>query len=180
MAQHTRAALARIEMMMTPALIRRPEPSFARAAAVVVLGLVLAVGAAGCVTSPDDTGDDLAANRRKWQSQGIRDYSVRYRLICFCVTSATDPVLLQVRNGALVSVTRVADGTPVDPSRWAGIYYTVDELFALLTQAQAQGPNQLRVSYDPALGYPTEVYLDERAAIADDERSYEMSGLVPR
>lgn len=145
----------------------------------LLAALLLSVTLPACTTSPDEPGDDLFANRRQWLSQRIDDYQIQFRLICFCVPDATAPVILQVRNGAIVSVTRVSDGVAVPPSKWQGIYYTVDQMFALIADAQAKGADEVRVSYDSALSYPTLVFIDESQRLADEERHFEMSGLTP-
>jgi len=142
--------------------------------------LLLSLTLPACTTSPDDPGDDLAANRRHWQSQRIADYQVQFRMSCSCVPDATAPVVLQVRNRAIVSVTRVSDGVAISPSRWEGLYYTVDRMFALIAEAQAKGADEVRVSYDPLLRYPTTVFIDQSQRLADEERYFEMSGLEPR
>ncbi|HEU0108830.1 MAG TPA: DUF6174 domain-containing protein [Vicinamibacteria bacterium] len=133
-----------------------------------------------CTTSPDDPGDDLASNRRHWQSQRLADYQVQFRMSCFCVPDVIAPVVLQVRGGAIVSVTRVSDGVAVSPSRWKGVYYTVDQMFALIAAAQAKGADEVRVTYDPLLRYPTTVFIDPSQRLADDEQYFAMSGLGPR
>ena len=149
-----------------------------RAAALGALLLSLMLPA--CTTSPDDPGDELATNRRHWQSQRIADYQVQFRMSCFCVSDVTAPVVLQVRGGAIVSVTRVSDGVAVPQSKWEGIYYTVDQMFALIADAKAKGADEVRVSYDPLLRYPTTVFIDQSQRLADEERYFEMSGLEPR
>jgi len=141
--------------------------------------ILLCLTLPGCTTSPDDPGDDLVTNRRHWQSQRLSDYQVQFRMSCFCLPDAIAPVVLQVRGGAIVSATRVADGVAVPPSSWRGRYYTVDQAFALIADAQAQGAAEVRVSYDPLLRYPTRVFIDPSAGIADDEQFFEMSGLAP-
>jgi hypothetical protein len=142
--------------------------------------VLLALTLPACTTSPDDPGDDLAANRRQWQSQRITDYQVQYSVSCFCVTDVTAPVVLQVRGGKIVSVTRVADGVAIPESRWEGLYYTVDQMFALIADARAKGADEVRVDYDPALRYPTTVFIDQSVRLADEERHFTMSGLEPR
>jgi hypothetical protein len=84
-----------------------------------------------------------------------------------------------VRDRRLVSVTRVSDGAAVPPSDWPLRYYTVDQMFDLIEESQRQGAAEVRVTYDPQLGYPTEVYLDPRATVADDERQFEYASLAP-
>jgi hypothetical protein len=142
--------------------------------------LFISLTLSACTTSPDDPGDDLLANRRQWQSQHLTNYQVQFRLSCFCITDVTQPVTLQVRNNAIVSVTRVADGVAVPPSKWEGIYYTVDQMFALIADAQAKGAEEVRVEYHTDLSYPTTVFIDQSARLADEERWFEMSDLQPR
>lgn len=132
-----------------------------------------------CVVGPDGADDDLARNRERWRAQRIQDYQVQFRLVCFCGTEVTEPVTLEVRRGTLVSVTRVADGRAVDSSQWRGRYYTVDELFALIAEARQGGAHEVRVAYDGTLGHPVDVYLDPNRGVADDERHFQVSGLVP-
>ena len=139
--------------------------------------LLLSLAMAGCLTSPDDA-DELGRQRQKWESQGITDYRVLSRMICFCVGDATTPVVLHVLNRRLVSVSRADDLSPVPPSDWAFRYYTIDEMFDLIAEAQARGASEVRVTYDPMLGYPTSVYLDMSSRVADDERQFEISGLT--
>ena len=109
----------------------------------------------------------------------LANYDVQFRMSCFCVPDATAPVVLQVRGGAIVSVTRVSDGAAVPPSRWEGIYYTVDQMFALIADARARGADEVRVSYDPLLRYPTSVFIDQSQRLADEERWFELSSLTP-
>ena len=142
--------------------------------------LFISVTLSACTTSPDDPGDDLLANRRQWQSQRLTNYQVQFRMSCFCVPDATAPVILQVRNGAIVSVTRVADGAAVPSTKWEGIYYTVDQMFALIADAQAKGAEEVRVEYHAELRYPTTVFIDQSTRLADEERWFEMSDLQPR
>jgi uncharacterized protein DUF6174 len=143
----------------------------------VFASLLLAATTAGCLTSPDDA-DELSRQRRRWNSQGITDYRVLSQLICFCISDATTPVVLHVLNRRLVSVSRADDLSPVPPSEWAFRYYTIDEMFDLIADAQAKGASEVRVSYDPMLGYPTSVFLDMSSRVADDERQFELSGLT--
>src|SRR5687767_692538 len=124
-------------------MVTRPTALFA--------SLVLPLTLTACLTSPDDAddvADDVTRHRRQWESQRITDYRVQSRLICFCVGDATEPVILQVRNRALVSVTRVS-GVAVPPSDWSFRYFTIDAMFDLIADAQAKGASEVRVTYDP-------------------------------
>ena len=140
--------------------------------------LALLLGSAGCVSSPDGVDPELERNRDTWRAQRIDDYVVQYRLSCFCAVDATDPVLLTVRDGRLASVSRLSDGRPVDASEWEGRYHTVEQLFDRIAEARREGAHEVRVRYDPELGYPADVYLDPVAGIADDERTFELRDLA--
>ena len=86
------------------------------------------------------------------------------------VVEWTDP-----RVDALHTALFAETGAPVD----AEGYPAVDELFAQIAEAIAEDAYLIRVSYDPALGYPTEVYVDRSPQIADEELSLSASELVP-
>src|SRR4051812_6329605 len=113
----------------------------ASAKSALLLCLPLAWTLSSCVSSPDDVSD-VFAQRRKWQSQQIASYRVQSSLSCFCIREATEPVILEVRDRRLVSVTRVSDGAAVPPSEWPDRYYTVDQMFAVIAEAQAQGADE--------------------------------------
>jgi hypothetical protein len=137
--------------------------------------LIASLIAVGCTASPTDP--ETADARDRWRDRDIVNYEVQFRQVCFCVLETTAPVILQVRNRALVSVTRVSDGAAVPPAEWSGRYYTVDEMFALIQESRAKGAATVRASYDPVLGYPTEVYIDQDERVADEERSFELTNL---
>jgi hypothetical protein len=145
-----------------------------RPAAAVLAALI----ASGCVAGPDEVSDELSENRRRWQAQGIDDYEVAFRNVCFCDPEAVEPVILRVRDGVLVGVTRESDGRPVDPSQW-GRYFTVDQAFEFLAAAENSGAHEVRVEYDPALGFPTEAFVDHDPQVADEERGFQMGPLQP-
>jgi len=54
-----------------------------------------------------------------------------------------------------------------------------DQMFARIADAQAKGADEVRVSYEPVLRYPTTVFIDQSVRLADEERRFEMSGLTP-
>lgn len=72
----------------------------------------------------------------------------------------------------------MSGGVAVPPSEWAFRYFTIDEMFDLIADARARGAHEVRVTYDPQLGYPREVFLDMNAGVADDEQHFEISGLT--
>ena len=124
------------------------------------------------------SGDDLSPTAANG-SRTHADYQISSAW-AFCIVDVTQPVILQVRNNAIVSVTRVSDGGAVPASQWEGTYYTVDQMFALIADAQAKGADEVRVEYHTDLRYPTTVFIDQSTRLADEERWFEMSDLQPR
>lgn len=143
-----------------------------------VLGLVLAVST-GCLSGPTDPLDRererLEQARAQWRSQGLLDYQYTFRRICFCAPSATEPVVVTVRGGAIVGVQSVGSNAPVD----ADFYFTIEGLFGLLSDSIDAGAAQVSADYDSARGFPTSGYIDRNAMIADEELGFTATDLRP-
>jgi len=151
-------------------------------AGVVLLGLALA--ACGSSTSPTDdrTPDDRPATRAafeqargRWNSLGISNYQYSFRRSCFCAPSFRSPVRITVRAGRVTAVVLADTGQAVSPED----YPTVDDLFVLLQEALDADAYLIRVTYDPARGYPTSFYIDRSPQIADEELAIEAEDLAP-
>jgi hypothetical protein len=82
-----------------------------------------------------------------------------------------------VRDGAIVRVWDGRTGEPVPPDRYRW-YFTVDDLFAKIERAIADGVYQLQADYHPILGYPTMLVIDYDAQRADEELSLRTIGPV--
>ena len=145
--------------------------------------LLVALLGVGC-SSPTD-GSNLPRTERErleqslalWRAQGYSSYRFEYRHRCFCLPSVTDPVVIVVRGGVIVSVTYLANGEPVPPERFEQ-YLTVEALFALARQALLEAAS-VSIGYDPTFGYPTRLDVDWRREIADDEGFHQASNLQP-
>jgi hypothetical protein len=138
---------------------------------------LLALPVLGCgTTGPSDPLDRererLEQARAQWRSLGIVDYRFTFQRSCFCAPSLREPALVNVLRGAIVSVEDMA-GSPQDPA----LYYTVEELFALIEEAIDQDAARLSVTYDSGLGYPTSAFIDRSEMIADEEIGFEASRL---
>ena len=57
-------------------------------------------------------------------------------------------------------------------------YWTVDGLFDLVDAALARGVT-VRASYDPRLGFPTQVYIDYDANFIGDELDVRLTAVTP-
>jgi hypothetical protein len=126
----------------------------------------------------DEERARLEDNRATWRARGPISYTYVFRRICFCAPSATNPVIIQVRQRAVVSVRYEDTGAPVDPSLLS-LFPTVEGLFEIIEDAIDQEAEVVQASYDPALGYPTSITLDGSSMIADDEATLTASHLAP-
>ncbi len=153
-------------------------------AAGLVPGVIVALFLAACGDDTpnrpgDPAPDSLAINRSLWALTGFDSYSYRFRWECFCGDGMTRTVDVVVFRNELASVTDVETGTVLDETRLTR-YRKMEGLFDFIAEARRQDPAEMRVAYDPVFGYPTEVYVDYVAGLADDEigfRVYELSGL---
>jgi hypothetical protein len=76
-----------------------------------------------------------------------------------------------VRDEAVAEATY--EGEPIETDR----VLTVEALLELLQDAYARGAERVDVTYDPEWGYPTSLYIDYDARIADEEVGYEVATL---
>jgi hypothetical protein len=140
--------------------------------ALVAVLLLVSVAGAGLALA----NQKPLEGRALWEAQGIDDYRFVLERVCFCL--ARGPVVIEVRDGKMVSIVDAATGEPVNEG-WAlaeiyGDVSTLDKLFDVIDGAR--GAEILRVSYDAELGYPTEIYIDESSLMIDEEMRYLVSG----
>jgi hypothetical protein len=103
---------------------------------------------------------ELNRNQAKWESQHI----INYRF-SFSLPYSSGTLTVEVKNGKVVSV--VDDQgkiiSPADQESSNDPYpfvFTVPGLFSYVDQEIRDKPEKIIVSYDPNLGYPTNIYID--------------------
>ncbi|MBN1238477.1 MAG: hypothetical protein JXB36_08235 [Gammaproteobacteria bacterium] len=145
------------------------------------------VAAAACclMLSPPAGAADAAArdalreHRLIWSAVAIDDYEYGYNKFCECHREAPPETLVTVRDGEVVGVRhRHADtDTVVDAEQrnfeW---YWTVEGLFDLVDTA-LEREVEVRADYDPALGYPTRVYIDYDPNLIGEELDVRLTRL---
>lgn len=141
-----------------------------------VLG-VAALGACGGVAPLELTNTALENQRARWQASGIRDYQYEYRQQCECVPALLEPALIEVRRGMVTRVVYQKTGQPASPDAQA-LFPTIDELFDRIDDAIRSDAAMLIVSYDSALGYPTQIDIDYDLQVVDDEVSIDAAALA--
>jgi hypothetical protein len=141
---------------------------------------LLAVGAVWYIRS--GTASGAPANDRPadtpvalWESQAIDDYRYTLQVGCFCLVDVTRPVIVEVKDGQVASITYADDGTAADPMLFEQ-YDSIDKIFALISEAEAQEPARLDVTYDEVTGVPQSINIDISEQMADEELYLEISG----
>jgi hypothetical protein len=142
---------------------------------------LLTLSVAGCgVVEPNPYADlqrDLDHARARWARAAPDAYQMEYRRICYCIREVVQPVEITVRRGAVLSRVYVESGRPV-PEDLAELFPSVPQLFEGIQEAIRDRAAEIRVAYDPALGHPSEVYIDWRLEIADEEVGHRVLRLV--
>ena len=144
----------------------------------LVAGCLIASSCGILDAGADGADDDLRRARARWARAALADYDLVMSRRCFCID--VGPVMVSVRSGVRVETRVLVDDAegPLAPNL-VPFYPTVDELFAVIEQALDDGVHELRVTYHPSLGYPTDVWVDRSPAIADEEFGYDVALVVP-
>jgi hypothetical protein len=116
---------------------------------------------------------ELQQRRAAWVARGITDYRVQLRVVCFCGSEVTRPVVVEVRGGAVAKVTDLETGTPATALT---TYPTVTGLFDAAIAERTRG-GFVSVAYDTAAGLP--VRLEVGTLANDAGVQYQVSGLTP-
>lgn len=124
---------------------------------------------------PSNTGQSLKSeirklrfNRRLFRKQKITNYRYTLSNSCFCISEARGPVIIEVRNGETVSVTSEATGEKVNRDFFQN-FDTVPKLFNVIRDAINRRADRLDVQYDDKFGYPTNISIDYKFQLADEE-----------
>ncbi len=132
--------------------------------------LIFSLSLAACAPRGEGDGapDDLQEARERWAQQALADYTFVYERICFCIPFGK--VAITVQDGEVVG-SRVLETDEPLPAYELEHVPTIDELFGIIEEAQAQNAHQLEVTYH-ADGYPAQVVIDYAQNVADDEITY--------
>jgi len=161
-----------------------PFPSFGAFRAFALhslsLGTLVLLGSGCGVADPDPYADlqrDLDQAMARWARSGPEAYQMDYQRTCFCIREAVQPVEITVRRGTVESRRYLESGRPV-PEELAELFPPVPQLFAVIREAILDRATEIRVAYDTTFGYPTEIYIDWRAEIADEEVGHRILRLL--
>ena len=121
--------------------------------------------------TPSGEIDSLDNARAAWAASGISNYDFTITRQCFCLETWIGPFAVRVRDGVSV-VTRVSDGSEVEPMILEQLPLSAEELFAFAEERQEQA--SFRVTYDQATGLPLSIWSDPIPEAADDELGIEV------
>lgn len=116
---------------------------------------------------------ELKLNREKWTKASIKNYRYTFKADCFCPPDYTAARTIEVREGKLQSATR-ADGK-TDPANFQKNCGDMEYVFDLLEKAVDAKAEKMTVKYDEKLGYPTNISIDYKANVSDDEIAYSIT-----
>jgi hypothetical protein len=127
---------------------------------------------AGCVIFESKDTDllaDLVDARARWEAGTLVDYTMIFQRQCiFCPIDLINPVELTVRDGVIEEVFDLE--LQVTRTDWVeGTYLTVSELFDTIQESIEEQASEIDVTYDGALGYPTEIHIDFNRRFVDDD-----------
>ncbi|MDF5736240.1 MULTISPECIES: DUF6174 domain-containing protein [unclassified Nostoc] len=122
------------------------------------------------------TFEQFKINYKLWRRQRIPNYRYEFTRSCFCFPKATEPVIIEVRNGVTTSITSNETGLPVDGQLFQK-YNTIPKLFNIIKNALIKKAANLTVQYAPIIGYPTQINIDYNSQIADDEIFFTIKNL---
>jgi len=120
---------------------------------------------------------DFSRNQKKWQDANISHYRFNVFVGCFCAFTQDMPLVVEVKDGEVVSM-EYQTGNPIDDSsrEYFSKFATVDRLFSELEADLSGEADEVTVTYDSTHGYPTEINIDFIKEAADDELYLTISG----
>lgn len=141
----------------------------------VIAGVAALLLTGGC-TDPTSPEEALTAAQARWNGAAVSDYAFDLQRSCFCAPVVTRPVTITVAGGQFVSAVYADSGTLADTALFRD-YLTVPRLFDLVQRSLDAKPDSAAISYDPAIGYPVQVWIDVSHSMADEEHGFEVLAL---
>lgn len=125
---------------------------------------------------------ELNRNRRHWEAQAVDDYRYVARRGCYCPTEVVAPVVVEVRDGEVVSVVYQESGEAVQVTYSA--LWPMEEVFGIVQEAIDRDAVEVTVHYDPDYGFPRDIGIDYSENVVDEEVAYtitdfQLLGAVP-
>lgn len=118
--------------------------------------------------------EEWSTNKDKWNaflatSTNNGRYQMVYQLNAYTLEKYRLPYTVTVGKTGQVDEVKNMDGFLVSDQDIIRMMKTVDEAFNDISDAWAANAEEVTVTYDDVVGYPTQVYIDQTSEIADEE-----------
>ena len=119
---------------------------------------------------PQVNQTEIERNQEKWQNANISHYRYKLHLSCFCVFSQDMPLLIEVKDGQVVSM-EYQTGKPIDAAsrEYFQTFSTIDRVLSKLEADLGGAADEVTVTYDSTYGFPTDATIDVVKEATDDE-----------
>lgn len=119
---------------------------------------------------------EIERNKEKWQDANVSHYRYNLFVGCFCVFSQDMPLVIEVKDGEVVSM-EYQNGNEIDASSRELFekYATIDRIFSELAKDINGEADEVIVTYDPTYGFPAEINIDFIKDAIDDELALTVS-----
>lgn len=142
----------------------------------VICAIVLINFCSDNSTNPLDKDFRIYKNARdRWDAYALDKYSINQTVLCYC-PNAGEPYKLSVAGDSILSAQNVRTGNYVTDHSII-VFRTVDEIFDLIESVDPDSVAYINVEYHERYGYPTQLYIDYNAQMADEEMGYQMKDL---
>ncbi len=120
----------------------------------------------------------LMRNRELWEAQGITDYRMEFRWVCFCPPDYVAPVIISVTGGDTIGSVAFAEGTLPWNRDYPPDYTSINGLFDLIQGGIDERASDISVAYHAELGYPLSAAIDYDRRIIDEERGFQVGAVT--
>lgn len=119
---------------------------------------------------------EIERNKEKWRDANVSHYRYNLFVGCFCVFSQDMPLVIEVKDGEVVSM-EYQNGNEIDATSRELFekYATIDRIFSELEKDVNGEADEVVVTYDPTYGFPAEVNIDFIKNAIDDELALTVS-----
>jgi hypothetical protein len=140
----------------------------------------LGVGNGGGGQNNGTTEAEYAIALKKWQAAAPAHYRIIVAQTCECATDMQRPTRVTVRRIGGPELENIEDVVDAATLQAVGqdrrlAAKSVDGLLVLISQAMALNPQEARITYDSALGYPISINIDPVTSITGDEVVYKVT-----
>ena len=142
--------------------------------AIQTVGMIVILAVASAFSAAQDrlTQQELDASRAVWDSLQLTDYKYEFHRLCFCIS--VGPVAVDVRDNEVAHALFLKDDEVLPNNH----HDTIDDLFDTLQRAIDQPADAISASFDPLMGFPSEINVDWSFMIADEEWSSRIYGVT--